>query len=410
MKVLIVDAFEQSGLTALQAGGCDVAYRPELKDAALIQTLRSDGAQVLIVRSTEVAAEMLDSPTLTLVVRAGAGVNTIDVAAASRRGIYVANCPGKNAIAVAELAFGLILALDRRIPDNVAELRAGRWNKKEFSKGRGLYGRTLGVLGFGHVGQEVAKRALAHGMTVVVWSRRFAGSSKAAAAAVEGDRLPGPIQIVRTPAAVAEIADVLSIHLALTDATRHLVNAELLALMKPGASLINTARADLVDAEALAAAVRDRGIRVALDVFEQEPVGTTGAFTDPIVRLPQVYGTHHIGASTEQAQDAIAAETARIVLTYKDTGKVPHVVNLCARTPATYRLIVRHEDRPGVLAHVFDHLRNGDINVQEMENIVFEGADAAVARINLDRPPSDILLKTMRAGNRHILDLHLVKI
>ena len=110
--------------------------------------------------------------------RAGAGVNTIDVAAASRRGIYVSNCPGRNSIAVAELAFGLILALDRRIPDNVADLRAGKWNKKEFSKGRGLFGRTLGVLGAGSIGQEMIRRAAAFGMNVVLWSRRFAGQTR----------------------------------------------------------------------------------------------------------------------------------------------------------------------------------------------------------------------------------------
>ena len=117
---------------------------------------------------------MLEAGSLSLVVRAGAGYNTIDVATASRRGIYVSNCPGKNAIAVAELAFALMLALDRRMPDNVAELRAGTWNKKEYSKARGLFGRTLGLLGYGNIGQEMARRAHAFGMPIVVWSRRFA--------------------------------------------------------------------------------------------------------------------------------------------------------------------------------------------------------------------------------------------
>jgi D-3-phosphoglycerate dehydrogenase / 2-oxoglutarate reductase len=410
LKVLLADRFEQSGLTALAAGGCELLYRPELKDAALVETLRTSDARVLVVRSTTVTAEMLKSSTLTLVVRAGSGVNTIDVAAASRQGIYVANCPGKNAIAVAELAFGLILALDRRIPDNVTELRAGRWNKQEFSKARGLYGRTLGLLGFGHIGHEVARRALASGMKVVVWSRRFSDGSATEAASLDEGFTPGSIQIASTPGDVADVADVLSLHLALTEETRHLIDAGLLARMKPGAILVNTARAELVDPQALAAAVQNMGIRVALDVFAQEPAGATGAFSDPLIQLPQVYGTHHIGASTEQAQEAIAAETVRIVLSYKDTGKVPHVVNLCAQTPATCTLIVRHQDRPGVLADVFEHLRHGEINVQEMENVIFEGAEAAVARINLDRRPSDILLKAMQAANHHILDLQVVRI
>lgn len=410
MKVLIADAFEQSGLAALETGGCEIVYRPELRDAGLAEALGTSQAQVLVVRSTKVTADMLQSPALALVVRAGAGYNTIDVTAASRRGIYVANCPGKNAIAVAELTFGLILALDRRIPDNVIELRAGKWNKKEFSKARGLHGRTLGLLGFGNIGQEVAKRALASGMKVVVWSRRFSDRKRDDAVVPEARLSGGAIDVAPTPEDVADVADVLSIHLALAADTRKLVDAELLARMKPGACLINTARAELVDGQALEAAIRDRGLRVAVDVFACEPEASTGEFADPIVRLPRVYGTHHIGASTEQAQEAIAVETVRIVLEYKDTGKVPNVVNLCTRTPAAYTLIVRHQDRPGVLAHVFEHLRSGEINVQETENVIFEGAEAAVARINVDGRPSDELLKAIQAGNPHILDLHLVKI
>src|SRR6186997_2186708 len=157
MKVLVADKFEKSGVDGLKAAGCDVVYEPDLKEDSLTQAIGSSGADVLVVRGTKVTAPMLDAGRLSLIVRAGAGYNTIDVAAASTRGIYVSNCPGKNAIAVAELAFGLILSLDRRIPDNVAELRAGAWNKKEYSRAQGLFGQTLGLLGFGHIGREVAK-------------------------------------------------------------------------------------------------------------------------------------------------------------------------------------------------------------------------------------------------------------
>src|SRR3954464_10281368 len=174
MKVLVADKFEKSGIAGLEAAGCDVVYQPDLKDDALTASIRESRADVLVVRSTAVTAPMLEAGALSLVVRAGAGYNTIDVATASRRGIYVSNCPGKNAIAVAELAFALMLSLDRRVPDNVAELRAGAWNKKEYSKARGLFGRTLGLLGYGNIGQEVARRAHAFGMPIVVWSRRFA--------------------------------------------------------------------------------------------------------------------------------------------------------------------------------------------------------------------------------------------
>ncbi len=404
MRVLIADKFEQSGIDGLKAAGCDVLYQPDLKDDALAQAIRDTTADVLVVRSTSVTRPMLESGSLSLVVRAGAGYNTIDVATASARGIYVSNCPGRNAIAVAELAFALLLAIDRRVPDNVAELRAGKWNKKEYSKARGLFGRTIGLLGYGNIGQEVAKRAHAFGMPVVVWSRRFATGKERV------DDQPVPMRLASSPADVASQCDVLSVHLALNAETNGLVNASVFGALKPGSYFINTARAEVVDYKALETAVRERDLRVGLDVYAAEPTGATGDFTDAIASLRTVYGTHHIGASTDQAQEAIAAETVRIVAAYQHTGKVPNVVNLAKKTPASHMLVVRHRDRPGVLAHVFDHLRANNINVQETENVIFEGAQAAVARINVDVAPRDALLHEMQEGNSDILDLHLVTI
>jgi D-3-phosphoglycerate dehydrogenase len=404
MKVLVADKFEQSGIDGLKAAGCEVLYQPDLKDESLTAAIRETAADVLVVRSTAVTAPMLESGALSLVVRAGAGYNTIDVATASTRGIYVSNCPGKNAIAVAELAFALLLALDRRVPDNVAELRAGKWNKKEFSKARGLFGRTIGLLGYGNIGQEMAKRAHAFGMPIVVWSRRFATGKER----VEDQ--PVPMQLADSPQDVAARCDVLSVHLALSPDTKGLVNAAVFERLKPGSYFINTARGEVVDHVALERAIRERDLRVGLDVFAAEPAAATGEFADAIASLKNVYGTHHIGASTDQAQEAIAAETVRIVATYAGTGKVPNVVNLAKKTPASHMLVVRHRDRPGVLAHVFEHLRRGNINVQETENVIFEGAQAAVARINLDGAPSDALLQEIQAGNGDILDLHLVTI
>jgi D-3-phosphoglycerate dehydrogenase len=418
MRVLIADKFEQSGIDGLKACGCEVMSQPDLKDDSLTAALAETNADVLIVRSTKVTEPMLDAGRLSLIVRAGAGYNTIDVAAASRRGIYVSNCPGKNAVAVAELAFALILALDRRVPDNVAELREGHWNKKEYSKAKGLFGRTLGILGAGNIAQEVIRRAAAFGMPVVLWSRRFAGEDRAATDADlkelnvtdAGGAAGLSLHFAPTPADVAARSEILSLHLALAPDTRNLVNANLLAKLPQGASLINTARGELIDHAALADAVRTRGLRVALDVFENEPTGPTGEYASPLLALPNVYGTHHIGASTDQAQEAIASETVRIVRTFKETGKVPNVVNLAQRTPATHRLIVRHRDRPGVLAHVFDCLRSKSLNVQETENIVFDGAQAAIARINLDGAPDAPLLDTIRRGNADILELQLVRL
>lgn len=406
MRVLVADKFEQSGLDALKAAGCDVLFQPEASGETLVAAIRDSQAPVLVVRSTQVTEQMLDAGALSLIVRAGAGVNTIDVAAASKRGIYVSNCPGKNSVAVAELAMALILAIDRRIADNVADLRAGKWNKREYSKAKGLKGQTLGLLGFGHIGQEVARRARAFGINVLVWSRRFADDLVARDEAASSH----DIEIVASAEELISRSDIISVHLALTRDTRGFVSAKLLEQARQGACFINTARAEVVDQEALAAAVKARGLRVGLDVFANEPAAASGPFADPIVAEPAVYGTHHIGASTDQAQEAIAGETVRIIRTFKDTGKVPNVVNLARQTPATHTLVVRHRDKPGVLAHVFDHLRRASLNVQETENIIFEGAHAAVARINLDGAPPDATLAAIESGHDEILNLQLVKL
>ena len=400
MKVLIADKFEKSGLDGLQALGCEISFQPDLKDDALVEAIRQTAPDVLVVRGTKVTEPMLEAGPVKLVVRAGAGYNTIDVAAASKRGIYVSNCPGKNSIAVAELAFALILALDRRIADNVVALRKGEWNKKEFSKARGLYGRTLGLIGVGKIGQEMIPRARAFGMPVVAWSRSLS-PERAAELGVE---------LMESPKAVAAAADVVSVHLALKPETKHLINAEFFDAMRQGAYFINTARGEVVDQQALVGAIRNRGIRAGLDVYALEPTSATAEFQDEIAREAGLYGTHHIGASTDQAQEAIAAETVRIIAEFKNTGKVPNVVNLAQRTPATHRLVVRHLDRPGVLAGVLDAIKAEQINVQEMENIVFEGAAAAVARINLDNAPSQESLRKLEAGNPDIIELDLLKL
>ena len=400
MRVLIADKFEQSGRDGLQAIGCDVSFQPDLKDDALTEAIRQLTPDVLVVRGTKVTEPMLAAGQIKLVVRAGAGFNTIDVAAASRRGIYVSNCPGKNSIAVAELAFALILALDRRIADNVIALRRGEWNKKEFSKARGLFGRTLGLIGVGKIGAEMIPRAQAFGMRVVAWSRSLT-PERAAELGVE---------YRASPADVARDADIVSVHVALNADTKGFLGTDFFAAMREGSYFINTARGEVVDQAALVEAMRSCGIRAGLDVFGGEPTSATAEFTDEIGKEPNLYGTHHIGASTDQAQEAIAAETVRIVRDFKETGNVPNVVNLARQTPATHRLVVRHLDRPGVLAAVLDAIKSEHINVQEMENIVFEGAEAAVARINLDKAPSQATLDNLRAGNAAVIELSVLEI
>ncbi len=399
MRVLVADQFEQSGIDGLTAAGCDVVCEPTLKDQSLVDAVAALAPDVLVVRSTKVPEAVLAAGPLKLVVRAGAGYNTIDVAAASRLGIYVSNCPGKNSIAVAELAFGLISALDRRIADNVADLRAGRWNKAGYGKARGLYGRTLGLIGVGGIGREMIPRARGFGMPVVAWSR----SLTAARAAELG------ITLAASPEEVAAAADIVSVHVALTADTRGLLGAGFFQAMKDGAFFINTSRGEVVDEPALVAAIRAKGLRAGLDVFADEPAAGTGEFVTELASLPGVYGTHHIGASTAQAQEAIAAEAVRIVRVFAETGTVPNVVNLAKQTPATSSIVVRHLDRPGILAHTLDAISAAGINVQEMENIIFDGALAAVARINVEGVIGASLIEAIKA-HEAVIDVTVIEL
>lgn len=398
MKVLIADKFEKVGVDGLKDLGCTVTSEPDVKADALPGLIRQIDPHILIVRSKKVNADALRAGTaLTLVIRAGAGIDTIDVASASELGVFVSNCPGKNSIAVAELVLGLLLACDRRIPDQVADLRRGQWNKGDYSKARGLYGRTLGIVGLGQIGREVSHRARAFGMRVIAWSRSLTNE--------EADRLG--ISYAQTPLEVAREADAVTINVAANAETRNLVNAEFLTAMKPGAYLINTARGSVVDEAALQQAVRDKGIRVGLDVFQNEPAGSAGEFSNPVVQAAGVYGTHHVGASTDQAQVAIAHEVIRIVQSFQSSGEVPNAVNRLARSSATHVLTIRHRNRPGVLAHVFGVLAGASINVEEVENIIYHGAQATLARIHLDGQPESAALNQIRTGNPDIISADL---
>jgi D-3-phosphoglycerate dehydrogenase len=398
MKVLIADKFETVGIDGLKELGCTVVSEPDVKAGALPELIRRVDPNILIVRSKKVNAEALQAGTaLSLVIRAGAGIDTIDVDAASDLGVFVSNCPGKNSIAVAELVLGLLLACDRRIPDQVADLRQGRWNKSEYSKARGLHGRTLGIVGLGQIGREVARRAQAFGMQVVAWSRNLTQE--------EADRLD--IGYALTPLEVARVADAVTINVAATPETKNLVNADFLAAMKPGAYLINTARGSVLDEAALEQAVRDKGIRAGLDVFQGEPASGAGEFVSRVTGSPGVYGTHHVGASTDQAQVAIAHEVIRIVQSFRASGEVPNVVNRLAKSSATHVLTIRHRNRPGVLAHVFGVLASASINVEEVENIIYHGAHATLARIHLDGRPDPGSLSRIREGNPDIISAEL---
>ncbi len=376
VKVLVADKFEDSGLAGLGQLGVPVDYQPTLVGEALAQYLVDSEANILVVRSSLVDANALKAPRLGLVIRAGAGVNNIDIPAASQHGILVANCPGRNSQAVAELAFGLMIACDRRISDNVAELRAGHWNKTEFSKSRGLYGRTLGVIGMGKIAQEMIIRAKAFGMNVVAYSRWMTADLAAA------------LQIGRASnlRELALLSDIVTVHVALTPDTLGMLDDGFFEDLGDDSIFINTSRAEVVDQAAMLRAMDLRHLRVGLDVFEGEPEAGTGTYDGVLRHHPNAYCTHHIGASTMQAQEAIAAEVVAMVREYAMKGSVQNVVNVKRADVATHVLVVRHLDRVGVLAHVLGVLKDEGVNVQEMENIVLGGAASAIAQISIDRP------------------------
>src|SRR3989339_957523 len=231
MKVLIADKFPEMYIQRLKDADIDVIYNPKLGENDLPEAAKE--VDCLVVRSTVVNAKTIEeSKQLNLIVRAGAGVNNIDIKAANRKGIYVSNCPGKNSIAVAELAIGLMIALDRRIPHNVADFKAGKWNKGEYSKAEGLFGKTLAIVGYGAIGKEVAKRAQAFGMNIY---------------AKDVSRIEGfGVKDFSEFDQVLPIADVISIHLPQTAETKNLFNEKMFGLMKKGAILVNTSRAGVI--------------------------------------------------------------------------------------------------------------------------------------------------------------------
>ena len=390
MNVLIVDKLSPEVVKSLEALGLQVEVRDYLDADSLPGALKF--TDILVVRSTKVTAAAIKvAPLLSLIIRAGAGVDNIDLAAASAQGIYVANCPGKNTAAVAELAIGLLVAADRRIADATMSMRGGKWKKKEFGKARGLAGRTLGILGYGAIGRATAQRAMGLDMKVMAWSRSLTHDM------AEADG----ISYAASPDELAAKCDAVSIHLAFTPEMKHFVGAKFLNAMRPGAILINTSRGALVDTAALRAAIAAKGLRVGLDVFEGEPSGGECEWTDKELAA-LVTCTPHVGASTDQASEAVAAEVVRIVKTFIATGNPPGTVNLNAHSPARHRLVVRHYNRVGVLACVLDGLREEGINVAEMENTIFAGGSAACCSMRLDQQPSILMLAALRK-NENIL-------
>jgi len=393
MKVLIADKLAEAAVEQLTKLGAEVTMQPDLKAEDLPRVLND--SEVLVVRSTKVTQAAIESaPSLSLIIRAGAGVNNIDLDCASNYGIYVTNCPGKNTAAVAELAIGLLIAADRHIVNASNDLRDGKWGKKKHgSRARGLKNRILGIIGLGSIGKAVAKRAQGLEMQVVAWSRSLTPEC--------AEDLG--IECMDSPQQVAEKSDAISVHLPATTETTHFINEEFLSWMKDGAILINSSRGTVVDTAALQEMIEKKGLLVGLDVYENEPAGGEATFNAVDVAAA-VTCTPHIGASTAQASEAIADEVVNIVKAYQDTGTPVNVVNLQKQSPAVKNLVVRHYNKVGVLAGVLDKLRGANINIEEMQNIIFESGNAASCTLKLDdNIPADLL--TQLAGMDNIIQV-----
>lgn len=394
VKVLIADKFPEQYIQKLKDADLDVIYQPKLGENDLPEAAKD--VDVIVVRSTVVNAKTIeDAKQLNLIVRAGAGVNNIDIATANKKGVYVSNCPGKNSIAVAELAIGFMIALDRRIPHNVMDFKKGVWNKGEYSKAEGLFGKTLAIVGYGAIGKEVAKRAQALGMNIY---------------AKDISRIEGyGVKDFSEFDQILPIADIVTVHLPQTPETKNLFNEKMFGYMKKGAIFINTSRAGVVDEEALAKAVKEKGLKVGLDVFKEEPEQKTGTVSSKLQELENVYVTHHIGASTEQAQNAVAEETVNIILGYINSGVIAHWVNRAKAQETHYQLIVKHYDKPGVLASVLDVIKEGNINIEEIENTIFDGGLVASCTMKLKNPANSAMLDKIRT-NPNVLSYSHVQI
>jgi D-3-phosphoglycerate dehydrogenase / 2-oxoglutarate reductase len=397
MTVTVADKLPDEAIQNLKELGITVQNEPKLTSDELSNGLKE--SHVLIVRSTVVSKECIDnSPELSLIIRAGAGVNNIDIDAANEKGIYVANCPGKNAIAVAELTMGLILSLDRYIGDNVIDFRDGKWNKAAYSKADGLFGKTIGIIGTGMIGQEVIKRAKAFGMPVIAWSRSLTPEKAVELGVAYADSVEE----------VAKDADILSVHLAMTPQTKEIISRKVLSMLKDGAMFINTSRAGVVDEEALVSELKSGRIYAGLDVFSDEPEFKEGTFNSRFQTLKHAYVTHHIGASTLQAQLAVANDAVDIVRMYQQEGVVRNWLNRCDHTESPWQLVVRHYDKPGVLANVMNELKEANINAQELENVIFDGKKTACCTIQLDAEPSDQVLKEIRNREDEVISAILI--
>ncbi|MBU0639953.1 MAG: hypothetical protein KKB50_13880 [Planctomycetes bacterium] len=386
MRILVACALPEFALDELRLLGSEVAHEPNLDAAALAESIADVG--VLVVNKLPVSAETIaQADALQMIVHTSSGAGNITLEAASAEGIFVTHCPDQEATAIAELTMGLVLALDRSIVDNTLALRAGRWDRSETVAARGLAGRTLGILDCGPVGCAVAHLARAFGMNVAGW-----GATLTPELAAEHE-----IRFCNWPRELARSCDVVAVHNPPQEERQLLVDAEFLESMRTGAHLVHVGHPSTVDELALARAIEERQLRVALDVYASEPSADVSRIRSRLLGLPGVIGTPHIGAHTEQARHAVATEVVRIIRAFLVSGEVLNCIDLIDKSPARWQLVLRVRDQVGVMAAVLDAVRADGINAEEITSRVFIGAKAAWCTIALDERPSTEALEAVRA-------------
>ncbi|CAI2372056.1 unnamed protein product [Moneuplotes crassus] len=372
---LICDVFSQEGIRSLTEDGYEVVYNKDLAGDGLVEEVRSLQPEVLVVRSTKVTKGVIDaSSNLKVIIRAGAGTDTIDVEYATTQGIYVANCPGKNATAVAELAMGLIISIDRRLAENYLFQKQGKWRKGIFAKCLGLKGRTLGLIGFGNISQKVAQRALAFEMKVVAYD------------VIQKDT--EGVQFVSSIDEVLEIADIVSLHVPNLPTTKGMVNAEFLNKMKDNAVLINTARGELINEEDLAVHLEtNENFWYGTDVLKGEPSSKECDWEHPLALHPRVYGSHHIGASTKQAEAEIGEEVVRIGKKFKEIGIIDDINHVNkSMLKKNYTLVIRAKNGTKSLADIYTTLEDNQWDIEKTESTPCKSEGLFLLKILGDGP------------------------
>lgn len=327
MKILVCDPISSKGIALLQQRPeFQVVVLPKRLAEAELLPLVADAVALVVRSETKVTKKIFEAaPKLRVVGRAGVGVDNVDVEAATQRGVVVMNTPGGNTITTAELSFAMLLSLARKLPQAHGSMAAGKWDRKQF-QGVELLGKTLGVLGMGRIGTEVAKRALAFGMRVVGYDP-FLTEARAKALGVE---LAADLDDVYRD------ADFISVHMPVTEQTRGMLNAAAFAKMKPGVRIVNCARGEIIAENDLIAALDSGKVAAAgLDVFIVEPL----AAEHPFRKHPGVTLTPHLGASTEEAQEKCGIEVAEVLTGYLLTGEVRNAVNLPYLDAKTYEQV-----------------------------------------------------------------------